>query len=198
MLAVAVKFTAVLLLPFLLLAVGRQPPAAADPGRRRCSERFRSSVLSVALFGLVAAEPPGSEHAADRLQHPERRRARARDRRRHAAAAADRRRRGGRTIVVLLVAGRRRRGDWVSRAGWATLALIASLAWLMPWYLIWLAPLAALGASPALRRAMLALTAFLVLTFMPATGIYLSNHGTRPAGHLGRARLNVLQHKLSR
>jgi hypothetical protein len=98
------------------------------------------------------------------------------------------------TIVVLL----RRRGDWISHAGWATLALIASLAWLMPWYLIWLAPLAALGASRALRRATLALTAFLVLTFIPATGIYLSNHGLDPmatsAGHAS----SVLQHKLSR
>ena len=68
----------------------------------------------------------------------------------------------------------------------------------MPWYVIWLAPLAALGASPALRRAMLALTAFLVLTFIPATGIYLSDHGLDPmatsAGHAS----SVLQHKLSR
>jgi hypothetical protein len=100
---------------------------------------------------------------------------------------------------VLLLADRiGRRGDWVSRAGWATLALIASLAWLMPWYLIWLAPLAALGASPALRRAFLGLTVFLVLTFMPATGIYFANHGidpmATPAGHAS----SKLQHKLSR
>ncbi len=74
-----------------------------------------------------------------------------------------------------------------SNAGWATLALIASLAWLMPWYVIWLAPLAALGSSPRLRRATLVMTVFLVLTFIPAMPIFLQNQGLNPldtpAGH---------------
>jgi len=98
------------------------------------------------------------------------------------------------TAVIVLL---RQRGDWLSRAGWATLALIVSLAWLMPWYVIWLAPLAALGSSVRLRRATLALTLFLVLTFVPYTGFYLSNHGisplATPAGQVSRA----LQRKLS-
>ncbi len=46
----------------------------------------------------------------------------------------------------------RRRRDWIVGAGWATLALIASLAWLVPWYVIWLLPLAALATSLSLRR----------------------------------------------
>jgi hypothetical protein len=104
--------------------------------------------------------------------------------------------------VVLLATGFGRgadkRADWISRAGWATLALIASLAWLMPWYLIWLAPLAALGSSPALRRATLALTVFLVLTFIPATGIYFANHGINPLGTHAGHKSSALQHKLSR
>src|SRR4051794_21236269 len=38
-----------------------------------------------------------------------------------------------------------RGADWIASAGWATLALIACSAWLMPWYAVWLLPLAALG-----------------------------------------------------
>jgi hypothetical protein len=100
-------------------------------------------------------------------------------------------------LVVTTVVMLRRRGDWLSRAGWATLALIASLAWLMPWYVIWVAPLAALGSSARLRRATIALTVFLVVTFIPATWIYLSDHHLSPlntaAGHTSLA----LQRKLS-
>jgi hypothetical protein len=66
--------------------------------------------------------------------------------------------------IVLLV---RRPGDWLTHAGWAMVALIASTAWLMPWYVIWLLPLAALASSVRLRRAAGVLTVFVVLTFMP-------------------------------
>ena len=34
-------------------------------------------------------------------------------------------------------------------AGWATLALLVASAWLVPWYALWLLPLAALAARPA-------------------------------------------------
>lgn len=203
MLAVAVKFSAVLLLPFLLLAV--------DTGRRRVRilagallGAIPLAALSFALFGLslpnlqdqstllTAFSIPNVVGLALGIGGGTPVLLRVAD----AAVVV--------TVVVLLVRGLARDGrggrpgDWVSRAGWGTLVLIASLAWLMPWYLIWLAPLAALGASRKLRGAMLALTAFLLVTFMPATGIYLSNHGIDPmatsAGHAS----TVLQHKLSR
>ena len=80
------------------------------------------------------------------------------------------------TVALLL----RRRRDWLAGAGWATLALIVSLAWLVPWYVIWLLPLAALGTSVRLRQAALALTVFLVLTFMPVTDMFLFEHGINP------------------
>jgi hypothetical protein len=67
----------------------------------------------------------------------------------------------------------------------------------MPWYVIWLAPLAGLGSSPRLRRATLALTVFLVLTFVPATGIYLSEHGISPMSTAAGQASKRLQHKLS-
>ena len=50
--------------------------------------------------------------------------------------------------VVLVVAYEvYRERDWLTGAGWSTFALLASLAWLVPWYVIWLLPLAALATS---------------------------------------------------
>ena len=46
----------------------------------------------------------------------------------------------------------------------------------MPWYVVWLLPLAALGASVALRRVAVVLTVFLIFAFVPATAIYYSAH----------------------
>jgi hypothetical protein len=92
------------------------------------------------------------------------------------------------TVVYLV----RRRGDWLANAGWATLALIASLAWLMPWYAIWLLPLAGLGTSLRLRRAAIVLMLFLILTFIPVTGAILVKHGVDPMNtSIGRASLKL-------
>ena len=193
MLAVAVKFSAILLLPFLIVAV--------RPARRRMLQILEGAglaaiplaALSLAVFGFSIPNLQDQSTLLTDFSIPN--------------VLGLLLRVGGGTpmllrvidvavltaVIVLL----RQRGDWLSRAGWATLALIVSLAWLMPWYVIWLAPLAALGSSVRLRRATLALTLFLVLTFVPYTGFYLSNHGisplATPAGQVSRA----LQRKLS-
>ncbi len=70
------------------------------------------------------------------------------------------------SVTVLLV--RVWRGsDWLTGMGWAMLALLATTTWLMHWYLVWLLPLAALGRSRVLRVAALALPAVMVLTGLP-------------------------------
>jgi alpha-1,6-mannosyltransferase len=56
---------------------------------------------------------------------------------------------------------------WVTAAGWATLALLLASAWLVPWYAIWLVPLAALAASRALLVASLALCAYMLVIAVP-------------------------------
>lgn len=63
----------------------------------------------------------------------------------------------------------RRGADWISAAGWSVLALLLATSWLMPWYAVWLLPLAALGASRGLRGAALVLTAYLaIVSVLPA------------------------------
>ncbi|MGI8429731.1 MAG: glycosyltransferase 87 family protein [Solirubrobacteraceae bacterium] len=192
MVAVAVKFTAILLLPFLLVAV--------LTSRRRMEILAGAALaavplvaLSVSLFGLSIPNLSDQSTLLTDFSIPN-----------LAGLAIGI---GGGTPGLLRVANvalvlavfflLRRRRDWLSGAGWSTFALIASLAWLVPWYVIWLLPLAALGTSLRLRRAALALTAFLVLTFIPVTGNLLFAHGINPmATPVGKAS-GDLQHKLA-
>jgi hypothetical protein len=193
MVAVAVKFTAVLLLPFLLLAAR---PAIR---RRRIVEGavlggLPLLALSLVLFGLSLPNISdqatllttwsipnlfglligigGGTHGLLRLANV--------------------------AVVVTVALLVRRRRDWLSGAGWATFALVVSLAWLVPWYVVWLLPLAALSTNARLRQAALGLTVFLVLTFMPATDMFLFKHGLNPlSAPAGRAS-QTLQAKLER
>lgn len=43
--------------------------------------------------------------------------------------------------------------DWITCAGWATLAVVVSLPWEMPWYVLWVPPTAPLGRSASMGRA---------------------------------------------
>jgi len=69
--------------------------------------------------------------------------------------------------VVYLLAWTWRGGDWVRAAAWATLALLLATAWLLPWYLIWLLPLAAISRDRPLQLLTLALTAYQLGTRIP-------------------------------
>lgn len=67
-----------------------------------------------------------------------------------------------------------RGGDWRVAAGWATLALLASTAWLLPWYVIWVLPLAAVSGDRRLRGATLLFCAYAVLIHLPLADSVLS------------------------
>lgn len=192
MLAVAVKFTAVLILPFLLVAA-------------RSTERRRAIIvgavlaalplvaMSLALFGLSLPNLSQQGALLTPFSFPNL----------FGYAIGI----GGGTpallrladvvLLITIVLLARRRGDWLSHAGWATVALIASLAWVMPWYVIWVLPLAALGTSQRLRRAVLIMTVFLVITFLPSSGKLWGLLNFNPlSGSAGQASQS-LQGKLS-
>jgi hypothetical protein len=71
-------------------------------------------------------------------------------------------------IVVSAYRVWRGRSHWTSAAAVVLLALIASLSWEVPWYLLWALPFAALSPSRRVRVATLMLGVYLLLTFIPA------------------------------
>jgi hypothetical protein len=56
-----------------------------------------------------------------------------------------------------------RGADWITASGWTLFAVLVTTAWLLPWYIVWLLPFAALGLSLPLRLGSLALMAFMVV-----------------------------------
>lgn len=181
MLGVAVKFTIVLVLPFLLVAAHtrrRQVRVLAGAAAGLAC----MAALSLSLFGLslpnlaqqsTLLTGTSLANVAGLILHV-----------------------GGATplflkvlevaIVAVVVHQFLRNRDWVAGAGWATVALIAGIAWLMPWYVVWLLPFAGLVRGPTLRRVALALTVYLVLVFMPWANYYMADHNINllntPAG----------------
>jgi alpha-1,6-mannosyltransferase len=77
----------------------------------------------------------------------------------------------GVAAILACLARAWRGADWIESAGWATLALLVTSAWLLAWYIVWLVPLAALARGRALPLAAVAMTLFVVLVRMvPALG----------------------------
>jgi uncharacterized membrane protein len=175
--AIMVKFTAALLLPFLLIAAWRErkhlqvvigavlagiPLALASVaafGFALPNAADQSTIVTplsvVNLFGVLF-HLGGATTAVEMLS---------------------------KVVLLLVVAGlvftgwRRGRPDWLSGAGWVSLALLFCMSWLMPWYVIWALPLAALSLSPKLRRWTIGFTVFAALSFLPVTGTVLYDLG---------------------
>jgi hypothetical protein len=197
MLAVAIKFTAILLLPFLIIGV--------RTNRRRIRIVSGAGLATIPLvamwlilFGLAIPNLADQSSLLTDFSIPN--------------VVGGLLGLGGGTpellrltnvllvVVVAYIIWRRDR-DWLASAGWATVALLASLAWLIPWYIIWVLPLAALGTSLRLRRVAIIFTLYLILTFAPETGFFLTSHGINPmagsAGQASTARQNHLADGLS-
>ncbi len=63
-------------------------------------------------------------------------------------------------LVAYLLVWTYRGGDWLRAAAWATTGLLLATAWLLPWYLLWPLPAAALSRDRQLQLLLLALTAY--------------------------------------
>ena len=58
----------------------------------------------------------------------------------------------------------------LTACGWATVALLVTLSWVLPWYVSWLLPLAALSSSRRLRTVSVVLGVYLIIAWAPASG----------------------------
>ncbi len=63
-------------------------------------------------------------------------------------------------LVAYLLVWTHRGGDWLRATAWATTGLLLATAWLLPWYLLWPLPAAALSRDRAVQLLLLGLTAY--------------------------------------
>jgi Glycosyltransferase family 87 len=83
-----------------------------------------------------------------------------------------------------------RGADWRVAAGWSTLALLLSTAWLLPWYAIWALPLAAVSGNRRLRAATLLFCAYAVLIHLPLAEGLLT-----PPRRVSHVRVRTIVHR---
>jgi hypothetical protein len=68
----------------------------------------------------------------------------------------------------------------VTASGWASVALLVTLSWVLPWYVLWVLPLAALSSSRWLRVATLVVGVYLIVAWAPASGLLWKAIGFHP------------------
>lgn len=74
----------------------------------------------------------------------------------------------GFVCVLALCMWRTAKGlDWRTAAGWSTVALVVSTAWLLPWYAVWALPLAAVSPDRRLRIAVLMFCLYALMIRLP-------------------------------
>jgi hypothetical protein len=151
--AIATKLSAALLAPFALLGASQQP---RPTGRKRSYTDQNRPVGRVILGGVVVVVAIGGAawlaFGWDWLHG-------------FGLAGENQSRTSYMSIpiaaaVACLLAWTYRGGDWLRAAAWANLALLLATAWLLPWYLLWLLPLAAVSRDRPLQLLSLALTAY--------------------------------------
>jgi hypothetical protein len=73
-----------------------------------------------------------------------------------------------------------RRGAAVTASGWASVALLVTLSWVLPWYVLWVLPMAALSSSRRLRATALAIGVYMIVAWAPASGYLWDAIGFHP------------------
>jgi Glycosyltransferase family 87 len=159
--ATALKFSAAVALPYVMLGPGRQ---------RSTLIVLAAAVAAAAIVTLIAFGPAflhidhilgaqqsmvathsGPAEVARLLGHP--------------GTTGPERLIGailvGGTVLVLAVAVGRDRIDWLAATGWTYLVLLLTTAWLLPWYVIWVLPFAAAASERRLTAAVVVLTALI-------------------------------------
>jgi hypothetical protein len=166
--AAAIKVTLGLALPFVVLAARRRGPAI----RGAMLALVAIGLPTLLLFGphfLDQLHRIAADHQFDTAFSGPDRLATALGT--HIGAGVRAASTGGAGVVALVEITRAWRGaDPIAAVGWVVLALLASIASIAPWYLVWLLPLAALGRSRRLQIAALLATAYLIAVHLPALG----------------------------
>ena len=70
--------------------------------------------------------------------------------------------------------------DSLTAAGWASVALLLTLSWVLPWYVLWVLPMAALSRSRALRTTALVIGVFFAMAWAPLASNVFDAIGFHP------------------
>jgi hypothetical protein len=73
-----------------------------------------------------------------------------------------------------------RREDAIAACGWASATLLVTLSWVLPWYVVWVLPLAALSTSRRLRVFVAVIGVYLIVAWAPAAGLLWNAIGFHP------------------
>jgi hypothetical protein len=73
------------------------------------------------------------------------------------------------SVLLCCVQAWRRRSS-ITASGWAGVTLLVTLSWVLPWYVLWVLPMAALSKSRRLRTVALVLSAYMIIAWSPASG----------------------------
>ena len=87
----------------------------------------------------------------------------------------------------------RHRERTIAACGWASVALLVTLSWVLPWYVLWVLPLAALSASRWLRAAALVLGVYLIIAWAPGLGAAVGRDRLPSRKDLARAAAPALR-----
>ncbi len=83
------------------------------------------------------------------------------------------------SVLLCCVQAWRRRSS-ITASGWASVALLVTLSWVLPWYVLWVLPMAALSSSRRLRMTALVLGVYFIIAWAPASGQLWNAIGFHP------------------
>ncbi len=83
--------------------------------------------------------------------------------------------------VALCCVAAYRKAEFLTASAFSTIALLVTLAWVLPWYVLWVLPLAALSRSRKLRAAVILLSIYMIIVGVPATTNLFEAIGFEPA-----------------
>jgi hypothetical protein len=168
--AVAIKASAGVLIPIVLVSLLRAPRALVQVLLGMLAAAITVGVISLLAFGLHTPDLSTQSHVVSNESIPN-----------LIGLAIGL---GGETeglravmtgalILVVLLCCRAawRRRDSITAAGWANLALLVTLGWVLPWYVLWALPLAGLSSSRRLRAGVLVAGAYLIVAWSPASSL---------------------------
>ncbi len=88
---------------------------------------------------------------------------------------------GGLAAVVLVACFQVwRGGELTTWIGVTAVAALVTLSWVLPWYILWLTPFAALSSSRVLKGAAIVLSAWLIFSWIPLLPDAIHSIGLRP------------------